>query len=354
MDLEGPRKRIDEIDAEVARLLSERGELAVEVGRIKAEHSVRVYNPQRELQVLENVARNASGPLGREAIERIYREVISACRALEDRPIIAHFGAPASFTHMAAVRSFGSDCDFVALDDMPDVFTTVEKGAAQYGVVPVENSTGGVVPQTIDRFIESPLRIVGERYMDIHHYLCSKGSLEEIKRVYTHPQVFAQCQRWLREHLSGSERYEESSSSRGAERASHEGPGAAAIATPLAAEIYGLDIIAERIEDYTLNRTRFWVIGKDENPPTGRDKTSILFTTRHVAGSLIRALEVFDRHQINLTMIQSRPIKGAAWEYVFFIDLQGHPEDDLISGALRDLDTVTLFYRVLGAYREEE
>jgi len=355
MDLAERRNRIDDIDAQIVRLLCERALTAIEIGKLKSDAAVPIYAPVRERHVLDNVRRHsAGGPLKWEAVERIYIEVISACRALEDRPVIAHYGATASFTHMAAVANFGGECRFIPCDDIHDVFNAVEKGHAQCGVVPIENTTGGVVPATVDRFVESPLSILSERYMGISHYLSSKGSLAEIGQVYSHPQVFAQCQRWLRENLPEAERVEVSSSSKGAERAAAEGPGSAAIGTRLAADMHGLTILAERIEDYALNRTRFWVIGHGGNPPSGKDKTSVVLTTRHEAGALYQSLAAFERSGINLTMIQSRPSKGASWEYIFFIDFQGHKDDERIAAALEDLRRCSLFCRVLGSYPEEE
>ena len=351
-EIERLRKEIDEIDREIVNLLARRAKAAQAIGRIKNDSNMPIYAPARERAVLDNIVAQNEGPLPASSLKSIFREIISACRALEQRPKIAYFGMPASFTHMAALKTFGSECVFVPHNDIRDIFSAVVKGSANYGVVPIESSTGGIVPETVDQFIDSPLLISGEAYLDVHHYLLSKGTLEEVKRVYSHAQPFAQCEQWLRENLPGAELITEASTSHAAQRAAAEGPGAAAISTELAAELYDLNIIAERIEDRAINRTRFWIIGQCENPPTGRDKTSLLFSTRHEAGALYRALETYARHNINLTMIQSRPSPNRPWEYVFFVDFQGHVSEPHVEQALRELERCSQFVRVLGAYPE--
>lgn len=351
-ELERLRKQIDELDNQIAQLLSRRAELAKQVGRVKNEANLPIYVPTRERAILDSIVSRNEGPLPADALRNIFREIISACRALEHRPRVAYFGLPASFTHMASLKTFGAECEFLPQADIRDVFAAVAKGSADYGVVPIESSTGGLVPETVDQFIESPLQISAEAYLDVHHCLLSKGRLEEVRRVYSHAQPLAQCQKWLREHLPKAELVTEASSSHAAQRAAHEGPGAAAVSTQLAAEMYELSILAERIEDRAINRTRFWVVGHTRNSASGRDKTSVLFSTRHEAGALFRALEAFAQHQINMTMIQSRPSPSRPWEYVFFVDFQGHPSQPNVAQALAELERHSQFVRVLGAYPE--
>lgn len=349
MSLEELRSQIDELDQKVVALLNERAELVCHIAEEKALRSISAYVPGREREVLDNLIRSNRGPLSDEALKNIYREIISASRSLERQETVAFYGSPASFTHTAAVRNFGSECEYLPFSDIQAIFTAVEKGTATYGVVPIENSTEGVVPATLDAFIGSPLRISAETYMEIHHNLLSPTSLDHVQRVYSNFQCLAQCHSWLRANLPHAELVECSSSSKGAEAAAQD-EHSAAIATRLAAELYGLNILAERIEDYAINRTRFWILGNADNSPTGRDKTSILFSTQHKVGALYEALGVLARHRINLTLIQSRPLKHTPWEYVFYADVEGHSADPAVAESIRELEEHAVFVRVLGSY----
>lgn len=354
MNIEEYRAAIDEVDRELVRLLNERARIALAVGELKRAGQgadAIAYAPDRERDVLTKVVAASDGPLPAESLRAIYREIISASRELQRQHVVAYFGGEASFTHAAALRHFGRGCELKALGDIQEIFSAVERSAVHFGIVPIENSTEGVIPATLDQFVNSPLRIVAETYMEIHHNLLARCQLSEVERVYSHPQPLAQCQGWLRRVLPYATLIEESSSAHGARRAA-EDPHGAAIATKLAAELYGLSILEERIEDYVINRTRFWVLGKESPGPSGRDKTSLLFSTRHEAGALYKSLRAFSDHNINLTLIQSRPTKHTAWEYVFFIDVQGHPEDEGVQLAIRELERNSVFVRVLGSYPE--
>ncbi len=354
MGIENLRGRIDQLDEEIVRLLNERARIAIDVREAKRTSAGEVgttYVPSRERSVLEHVVGSSSGDMPADSLRAIYREIISATRELQRQHTVAYFGGPASFTHAAALLHFGQQCEFVPIGDIHGIFSAVETKAAHYGVVPIENSTEGVIPATLDQFVNSPARIVAETYMEIHHCLLARVPIEQVERVYSHPQPIAQCEGWLRRVLPQAKLIEVSSTPQGAREAADD-PNGAAIATKLAADIYDLNILEERIEDYAINRTRFWVIGREVLPPSGRDKTSLLFSTRHEAGSLYRALRAFADYGISLTMIQSRPAKHTAWEYVFFIDLAGHPDDEGVRGAMRELESASVFLRVLGSYPE--
>lgn len=354
MRIEDLRIRIDEIDTDLVRLLNERARIALEVREAKRTSGGDVgttYVPGRERTVMEHVLGASTGDMPPDSLRAIYREIISATRELQRQHSVAYFGGPASFTHAAALLHFGQQCDFVPIADIHGIFSAVETKAAHYGVVPIENSTEGVIPATLDQFVNSPVRIVAETYMEVHHCLLARCPLEQVERVYSHPQPIAQCEGWLRRMLPRAKIVEVSSTPQGARQAVDD-PTGAAIATKLAADIYDLQILEERIEDYAINRTRFWVIGREVLPPSGRDKTSLLFSTRHEAGSLYRALKAFADHGISLTMIQSRPAKHTAWEYVFFLDLAGHPDDEFVRRAMRELESASVFLRVLGSYPE--
>lgn len=357
MDIQEKRNQIDAIDTQIVALLNERAGLAFAIGQAKASQEVAPFSPARERQVMDRVAGLNTGPLPRAALQAIYREVISACLALE-RPLrIAYWGPPASNTHVASRKRFGTQPEYRSLDSIAGVFAEVEKGSADYGVVPVENSTEGVVNHTLDMFLDSELKICAEIYTRISHNLLSHcGSLAEVRRVYTMPQATGQCRTWLQRHLPQVELVEITTTARGAEIAAGEA-GAAAIANHAAAEAYEIPILAEHIEDNARNRTRFLVLGNIQPPPSGHDKTSIMFSVRHKAGELIRALAVFERHDVNLTLIESRPTKRTPWEYVFFIDAYGHIDDAQnasLRTALTQFEERCLFVKVLGSYPEAD
>jgi chorismate mutase/prephenate dehydratase len=354
--IEALRQRIDALDQQLVSLLNERAACAREIGEAKMERDIASFAPAREQEVLRAVAAANTGPLTPIGLEAIYREIIAACRSLEHPIRVAYWGPPASNTHVAARQRFGPQAAFTAVETVADVFHEVERGRADFGVVPVENSTEGTVSLTLDMFLESSLRICAETYVQIHHHLLSSASaLSEIRRVYTMPQATGQCRGWLHANLPTVELVDTSTTARAAEIAARE-TGAAAIANQAAADHYGLNVIAEQIEDNPRNRTRFLVLGALQPPPTGRDKTSLLFSLRHEAGALASALAVFAAHGLTLTMIESRPTKLTPWEYVFFIDLLGHvegPEESSpVAAALREVEKRCLFVKLLGSYPE--
>jgi len=354
MDLHDLRKEIDRLDQQVLELLTKRAEIALEIGKHKQRAKKSFFTPEREHQVLNRLTSANKGPLPNTALRAIYREIISASRSLEKPLTVAYWGPPATNTHMASIQKFGSSCSFMPMDTIPDVFSEVERERADYGVVPIENSTEGVINHTLDTFLASKLKICSEVYLPITHNLLSQASsLSEIKRVYSIPTATAQCRNWLRANLPDVEILDVSTTARGAQLCAEE-PASAAIATSLAAEIYGLKLLAEHIEDNPQNRTRFLVVGYNEPAPSGRDKTSVMFSVPHKAGSLFRAMSAFEKYDINLTMIESRPTKLTPWEYVFFIDCQGHIKDQSVQKALAALKEYTLFVTVLGSYPEAE
>lgn len=357
MDIQEIREKIDHIDAQLVSLINQRAELARAIGEAKATRDMVPFAPARERQVLDNVAALNQGPLGIAALQAIYREIISACLAME-RPLrIAYWGPPASNTHVASRARFGSQAEYAPMDSIAGVFAEVERGGADCGVVPVENSTEGIINHTLDMFLDSTLKICSEVYTPISHNLLSRCSdLAAVQRVYTMPQATGQCRNWLERNLPTVERIEVTTTARAAEIAAQE-PGAAAIANHAAAELYGVPILAEHIEDNPRNRTRFLVLGNIQTTPSGHDKTSIMFSVRHEAGELIRALAAFEKHDVNLTLIESRPTKMTPWEYVFFIDACGHvddPQDASLQKALARFRERCLFVKVLGSYPEPD
>lgn len=349
MDLESLRRKIDGIDEEIVRLLNERVAVALHIGKLKGESGLPHYAPDRELEVYQRVLALNKGPLPDEALRAIYREVMSATLSLQKQTTVAYWGPAGTFTHQAAMAKFGSSCEYLAQGTIAEVFSAVRKAKADFGVVPIENSTEGVVNYTLDMLIDSELRICSEIMLPVSHNLVGRGSLVEVRKVYSNPTAIAQCRRWLESNLPQAELVDVSTTSRGAELAAKE-PGAAAIAGRLAAELYGLQILAERIEDSPDNFTRFLVVGKTDSAPTGKDKTSVVFATKHKAGALYDALYFFKKHGINLTMIESRPSGRRAWEYFFFVDFEGHREDERVKSALHELAEEVLFVRVLGSY----
>jgi chorismate mutase/prephenate dehydratase len=351
--IEDLRRAIDAVDARLLELLNERGRLAVEVGKRKEQMEATPFVPSRERQVLDRLTARNPGPLSGASLIGIYHEIIAACRLLQKPLVVSYLGPPGTFTQMAAVKKFGAGAQLTPADSVDEVFGEVEKSRADYGVVPIENSTEGVENHTLDTFAVSRLRICAECYVEADHGLLASERRAGYDRIYSHRQALAQCRGWIRRQQPKAELVEVSSTSRAAEMAAKE-PSAAAIGTELAATLYGLQVIESHIQDNPHNRTRFLVIGTTENPPSGRDKTSLMFSVRHQAGALFRALGIFDEFSINLTLIESRPTKQTPWEYVFFADLQGHAHDPRVADALRRLEEQALFVRLLGSYPEAE
>lgn len=346
------RERIDELDARIEALISERAQCAVDVAKAKqaAGENGDFYRAEREAEILRRVMERNRGPLSNEEMARLFREIMSACLALEERMSIAFLGPEGTFTQAAALKHFGHSVLTTPLATIDEIFREVESGAAHYGVVPVENSTEGVITHTLDRFVNSTLNICGEVQLRIHHFLLGKGErLEEVVRVYSHRQSLAQCHRWLDRHLPGVEQIDVSSNAEAARRAAAE-PGAVAIAGETAGEIYGLTPMARNIEDEPENTTRFLVIGRRSPAPTGQDKTSFLISTENKPGALYRLLEPLNRHGISMTRIESRPSRRGTWDYIFFVDIEGHAEDEQVAAALGQLESDANLFKILGSY----
>lgn len=349
--LKAIRSQIDRIDQELLAGFNRRAQLARTIADIKEDSDVQgYYCPDREAQVVRKLIAANPGPLPDRDVERLFREIMSACRALQQPMRLAFLGPRGTFTEAAVFRHFGRAVETVPLESIDAVFREVESGACQYGVVPVENSSEGVVTHTLDMFMRSRLAICGEVELRIHHHLLAKGGdVAAIARVYTHQQSLAQCRRWLDRNLPVAERVAVSSNAEGARRAAQE-PGTAAVAGEAAAPIYGLEILAANIEDEPDNATRFLVIGEQSVPATGMDKTSLLLSARNRAGALYGLLTPFARLGINMTRIESRPSRHARWDYVFFVDIEGHAQDPQVAKAVAALDQEGSLIKVLGSY----
>ena len=347
------RDRIDALDADIQVLINERAKCAQDVAEVKnraGDSDANFYRPEREAQVLRNVIERNSGPLSGEEMARLFREIMSACLALEQPMRIAFLGPEGTFTHDAALKHFGHSVTTAPHGAIDEVFRDVEAGLAHYGVVPVENSTEGVVNHTLDMFMNSPLKICGEVELRIHHCLLSKeNDLSEVKRLYAHQQALAQCREWLDEHLKGVPRIAVSSNAKAARIASEE-EGAAAIASNTAAEIYGLGLLEANIEDEPDNTTRFLIISQESPLPSGKDKTSMLLSTANRPGGLVDLLKPVSDSGISMTRIESRPSRRGMWEYVFFIDIEGHKDDPRVAKALKALEERAAMLKVLGSY----
>ena len=349
--LKSIRARIDALDEQIQELISQRAAAAKEIADVKLSGGTEAefYRPEREAAVLSRIQDRNRGPLSDEEMARLFREIMSACLALEQPLRIAFLGPRGTFTQSAALKHFGHSIQTEPVNSIPDVFQEVESGAAHYGVVPVENSTEGVITHTLDTFIKSPLRICGEVTLRINHQLLGRVKLDAVKTVFSHQQSLAQCRGWLDRHLSGAKRVAVGSNAEAASMATTE-PDSAAIAGETAAELYGLRTLAKNIEDEPGNTTRFLVIGRQRVPPSGRDKTSLLLATHNVAGGLHRLLTPLAAHNVSMSRIESRPSRQRIWEYVFFIDLEGHEEDDNVAKSLDALKQEAKLCKVLGSY----
>ncbi len=352
MEVEKARKQIDKIDGELLGLLNKRIALAVEIGRGKRKAKEPVYDPAREEEIIGRLKGMNRGPLGSEDLEFIYREIFGISRKCQEPISIAYLGPETTFTHSAAIKHFGESAEMKGFETIKEVFIAVEKGEADYGVVPVENSLGGSVIYTYDMFITSPLNIVAEVSEKVSHNLVSRYRLGDIERIYTHPMALAQCRDWISKNLPKAEVVEVSSTAKGAEAAKLY-VNSAGIGSELAAAHFGVPLIARNIQDKANNTTRFLVIGKGTPKKSAKCKTSIMFTTRNRVGALFYALEPFKKNGINLTMIESRPDRTRKWDYVFFLDVQGFAGDKKIKKALSEMKKNTGFLRVLGSYPEK-
>ncbi len=344
------RQHIDMIDTEILRLLNRRAELVLEVGRQKAADNLDFHVPQREEEIYARLQAENTGPFPAHAVRPVFREVISACLSLEHALRVAYLGPRATFSHLAAMERFGLSAQFLAMRSIGEVFAEVEKDNADFGVIPVENSTEGVVSHTLDMFVDSTLQICGEVIVEAALHLLSKvPTLGEVRKIYSHPHGLAESRKWLERNAPNVPVVETSSTGAAAEIAASE-PGAAAISSELAASLYDLTILQRRIEDHPNNFTRFLVIGKKGVPPTAADKTSILFSIKDRVGALHRMLEPFAARQINLTKIESRPSKKRLWEYVFYVDFEGHASEPRVRQALDVLREECVFLKILGSY----
>ncbi len=349
------RSRIDHVDHSLLGLLTQRARLVKEIGAIKEKNGQPVFAPARERELLARIKAENRGPLSDDAVETLFREVVHACRHLQKQLTVSYFGPEASFSHAAAIKSFGRSAILVPARTISEVFAEVDKGRADFGVVPIENSTGGGVYHTLDMFIESPLSICAELELPVHHYLLGRKlrSMEKVKTLFSHYQALSQCRRWVDTHLPNARVVESTSTAEAAKQAART-PGAAAIASKLAAEQYGLDILASRIEDTAHNHTRFLVIGTAVPQPTDHDKTSIMFSIKDRPGALFDILVPFKKYKLNLSKIESRPTRQKAWEYIFFVDFNGHRSDTRVQKALAQLERSCIFLKVLGSYPRSE
>ncbi|MFH1045812.1 MAG: prephenate dehydratase [Candidatus Omnitrophota bacterium] len=349
--LKALRLKIDQTDKKILSLLNERARFTLEIGKLKAKGQAPSFSPDREAQVYSRLLElNKTGLLKDDTIKAVYREIMSGALSLQNAPKIAYFGPEATFTHIAAMKKFGKSLEYLKCDSIADVFTEVERDRADYGVVPIENSTEGAVNHTLDILVDSDLKICSEVYLDVEHNLLSKSkNIAAIKQIYSHEQVLAQCRNWLEKNLPQVALIAVTSTTVAAALATR-GKGRAAIASKLAAEEYGLEIVARSIEDSPHNITRFLVIGKHQAEQTKKDKTSIVFAMKDKAGALHDVLTPFKRKHLNLTKIESRPSKKKAWKYYFFVDLEGHIQEAKVKQALGELQRHCTFIKVLGSY----
>jgi chorismate mutase / prephenate dehydratase len=344
------RAEIDAIDNEILALLNRRAEAVIEVGKVKAEHQLRYYVPEREVEILRRLMDSNAGPFPNDALKTIYREIISASLALEKPLSVAFLGPKATFTHLACLKHFGESAEYVPQINVSEVFDAVERGFADFGVVPIENSSEGIVSHTLDMFVDHNLLISGEILVEVAHDLLSvTGDLDHVRKIYSHPHAIAQCRSWLERNLRSLPVFDVESTARAAELAADD-PSAAAIAGEAAAKSYGLKAIRKRIQDNANNFTRFIIVGRIAPERTGNDKTSVLFSGRDEVGALYLMLEPFAKEGVNLTKIESRPIKKKAWEYLFFLDMEGHIADGPVKGAIDGLRMRATYLKILGSY----
>ncbi len=352
--INGLRETIDDIDENIIKLLNQRLVLATDIGKIKAENGRQVMDSAREIKVLQRLSSLNKGPLTKSGLRRIFTEIISTSREQQRTHVVTYLGPEATYTHIAAMDHFGRFVSFVPQASIRDVFVEVEKKACDYGVVPVENSIEGAVNHTLDLFFESDLKICAEKYQSISHdLLVSKGTLKDIRMVYSHPQPFAQCRRWLQKYLPEAQLVECSSTAHAAKYAL-EKSGSAAIASSEAANIYKLEVVASRIEDVSRNTTRFLIIGRDDVPRTGNDKTSVMFVTAHFPGALYKVLQPIAESGVNMLKLESRPTRHENWSYFFFVDVEGHIEDDNVKQAMSKMKDICLYLKCLGSYPKAE
>ena len=350
IDIKKLREGIDRVDGEIIALLKKRADLAKQVGAYKVAHSLPFHVVAREREILDRILEQDTAPFPKEALRHIYREILSACLSLEEPVAISYLGPPATYTHQAAIKHFGNSLRFLPAPTIREVFRFVESKDALYGVVPIENSTEGMVNYTLDTLVETDLKVVGEIVLPIHHCLLTKSSsLSSIKTVFAHPQSQAQCRSFLSTHLPNIPLVETSSNTRAVELCLEDESGAA-IAGEMAADIYNIPILRRHIEDYPDNQTRFLVIGTIEPGKTRKDQTSIMISIIDRVGALSSILDMIAKQGINVTRLESRPSRKKAWDYIFFIDIEGHQEDQSIRELLKKLQNLCPYVKILGSY----
>ena len=347
--IEDLRSVIDDVDAKLVKLLNQRVATALQIARIKETQGMPIYAPGREAGILDRVSELNGGPLPASALVSIYREIISSTRGMEKVLVVTYLGPPGTFTQQAAREHFGSSVEYTAAERIESVFYAVARKQADLGVVPIENSTGGVVTETLDMFMTYDLKICDEIILEIHHNLLGRCKLEEVKKVCSKPEAIEQCRVWLSEHLPHADLIAVASTTAAAKIAVAE-EGTAAIASREAARLYELDVLAENIEDQHENVTRFVVLSTECGEPTGRDRTSVMFAVKNEVGALYEMLLPFKKHGINLTKIESRPSKTKAWDYWFFVDLEGHYRDENVSATLKEVAGTARYCQLLGSY----
>ena len=353
MTLDELRNQIDDLDGKLVELLNARAQVVVEVGKLKSRTAGPIYAPDREKAVFEKIAKANKGPLPDKTLQAIWRELMSGSFFLE-RPLrIAFLGPEGSFSHSAAMLKFGQSVDYEAVTDIRTIFEEVSKGHSDLGIVPIENSSGGSVTESLDSFVDTDVMICAEVYMAIHHNLLANCKIEDIEEVHSKPEIFAQCRNWLSATFKETKTIPAPSSARAAQTAAKK-PNTAAIGSSVAAELYGLKMICENIEDIANNVTRFLVISKNDAKPTGDDKTAVLFSTSHKTGALVDVLEVFRNNGLNLANIESRPSKKREWEYCFFVDFLGHRESENVIKALNEARKHCLQLSVMGSFPKND
>lgn len=348
--LEQIRQRIDQIDLQFLNLLKQRAELACQVADIKKkQHKPIYYRPEREAQVLRSIVAQNQSPINDREVARIFRDIMTACLALQKEMTIGYFGPAGTFSHQAAVKHFGEGSVFKPLDSIEEVFREISGNHLDYGVVPVENTTHGMVTQTLDQLLISDVQICGEITLRVRQHLACLPGTKSIKTIYSHAQSLAQCRAWINKHYPKAERIAVESNAFGAIKAK-ETPDSACICGQQAIEYYNLENKHANVEDYANNTTRFIIIGQQCPAPSGKDKTSMIISSPHEAGSLSRLLRPFDEHQINMTLIESRPYQHRNWTYLFFIDFEGHQEENHVKAALDSLASMSVMMTLLGSY----
>lgn len=349
MNLEECRKKIDNIDSQLVELINERAQVVVQIGKLKSKSGGQIYAPDREKLVLEKIVKTNKGPLPDKCILAVWRELMSGSFFLE-RPLrIAYLGPAGSFTHTAAMLKFGQSVEYESLTNIRSIFDEIGKSHCDFGIVPIENSTGGGIIETLDALIDSSVKICSEVLMPIHHNLMANCQIEDIEKIYSKPEIFSQCRNWLSTTFKEAKTIATTSSAKAAQMAAEEEK-TAAIGSTIAAELYGLRLIRENIEDTANNVTRFLIISKEDAKPTSEDKTAILFSTGHKAGALADVLDIFKKHEINLTNIESRPSRKREWEYYFFVDLIGHRTEENVQKAIEAVRKHCLQLSILGSF----